>query len=205
MAGLSFSLEGAPFVVAGVYEHERDAFSRAAYGGAMTVYMSFAAFQRINAADSALANKVPAEINTVACYELVTAEPVKGFAYSAVTDKFPNKNTLFVENTYRFEPDRLFGLLKNRTARSMSVGSFEIPYWENAARAAEDRAAAWLAAAVLTAAFPLVLLLYELIRTAVHGKKKLEEDILPGARAKSREFIREQSRRRWERRHPDEF
>jgi len=205
VAGLSFSLNGMPFVVAGVYEHEKDAFSRTAYGDAMTVYMSFSAFQRVNSTDSALANKVLETINTIACYELVMAEPVKGFTFSSVTDKFPNKNTLFVENTYRFEVARLIRLLENQISRSMTIGTFAIPYWENAARAAEDHAARWLAAGLLTAAFPLALVLYELIRTLVRGKRKLETDVLPEAKAKSREFIREQNRRRWERKHPDEF
>ncbi len=121
-----------------------------------------------------------------------------------MTDKFPAKNVVFVENTYRFTADRLFSLAKHLVTRSMQVGGIYFPYWENAARAAEDRALIWAACALVTGAFPIALLIYELIRNAVRGKKKLEQDVLPGAKRRSREFVREQSRRRWERKHPEE-
>ena len=223
VAGLSFSIEGVPFVAAGVYEHESDSFSEAAYGDSMTIYISFSAYRKLNtiapikidnsllgivagATMTGTANVImDALLNTAPCYELVMAEPVKGFAYSAVTDKFPVKNTLFAENTYRFDIERLFFLLKNKASRSMSPGTFAIPYWENAARAAEDRASLWLLGAVVTGALPAGLLLYWVIRGMVHGKKKLEDDVLPDARAKSREFFREQSRKRWEKKHPGEY
>ena len=108
-----------------------------------------------------------------------------------MTEKFPLKTVLITENTYRFETDRLFKLLKGITERSMRRGTYYFPYWENAARAAEDRAALWLLLGVVTGVFPIALLFYELIRYAVKGKK-------------SRELVRAWSRRRWERKHPDE-
>jgi len=194
VSGMSFSLNGTPFVAAGVFEHEKDAFSKAAYGEGMRIYMSYDAFIRLFPDNTG-----------ISCYELVMAEPVKGFAHSSAEEKFPIKKAELVDNSYRFDTDRLFRLLRAGTERSMHKGSAVYPDWENAARAAEDRAARWLAAGLITAAFPVALLLYELIRGFVRGKKKLEEDVLPNAKAKSREFIREQNRRRWERRHPDEF
>ena len=219
VAGLSFSIEGIPVVVAGVYEHERDTFSKIAYGDAMTVYISFNALQKLNAGASVTTGKstngttantaanasADGMFNAPVCYELVMAEPVKGFTYSSVTDKFPTKQVLFAENTYRFEVSRLLTLLKNRVSRSMSNGVYTIPYWENAARAAEDRAAMWLAGAVVTGALPAGLVLYWVIRSLVRGKKKLQDDVLPDATAKGREFFREQSRRRWEKKHPGEY
>ena len=87
----------------------------------------------------------------------------------------------------------------------MRTGAYVYPYWENAARAAEDRAVKLLVAVVVTGALPAGLLLYWVIRAMVHGKKKLEDDVLPDARAKSREFFREQSRKRWEKKHPGEY
>ena len=222
VAGMSFSLEGVPMVVAGVYEQEKDVFSQSAYGGGNYIYMSFSAYQRFNPVryevqDNSIAGVITnlfsdavtssfqkEVLRTAVCYEILMAEPVKGFTYSSVTDKFPAKNVVFVENTYRFTADRLLSLAKHMITRSMQVGGIYFPYWENAARAAEDRALIWAACALVTGAFPIALLIYELIRSAVHGKKKLEQDVLPGARRKSREFVREQSRRRWERKHPEE-
>ena len=194
VSGMSFSLNGTPFVAAGVFEHEKDAFSKAAYGEGMRVYMSYDAFIRLFPDNTG-----------ISCYELVMAEPVKGFAHSAASEKFPVKKAELVDNSYRFDTDRLYKLLRSGTERSMHKGSAVYPDWENAARAAEDSAARWLALCVVTAAFPIALLLYELIRSFVRGRKKLEEDVLPNAKAKSREFIREQNRRRWERKHPGEY
>ena len=222
VAGLSFSLEGVPMVVAGVYEQEKDVFSQSAYGGGKCIYMSFSAYQRFspirtevqdNSIAGVITNLFPDAVTssfqkevlrTAVCYEIVMAEPVRGFAYSSVTDKFPAKNVVFVENTYRFTADRLLTLAKHLLTRSMQMGGIYFPYWENAARAAEDRALIWAACALVTGAFPVALVIYELIRNAVRGKKKLEQDVLPSARRKSRELVREQSRRRWERRHPEE-
>ena len=193
LAGMSFSINGMPFVVAGVYEHERDGFSKSASGDGMSIYMDYKRFCTL----------FP-EAEGIICYELVMAEPIKGFVHSAAEEKFPIKRAELVDNTYRFEADRLFKIARSGIERSMRKSAAVYPYWENAARGAEDRAALWLLAALVTGAFPVALLLLELIRSAVRGKKKLEDDMLPAAKRKSREFLREQSRRRWERRHPDE-
>lgn len=194
LAGMSFSIGGTPFVVAGVYEHEQDGFSKAALTDGMCIYMSYDAFIRL----------FP-ENTGISCYELVMAEPVKGFAHAAAGEKFPVKQAELVDNSYRYSIDRLFKILKAVNARSMHKGSTIYPYWENAARAAEDRAALWLAVGVVAGAFPGALLLAELIHYSVRGRKKMESDVLPEARARSREFIRALKRRRWERKHPDEY
>ncbi len=204
VAGMSFSLGGIPVVVAGVYEHESDPFSAKAYGDGMRIYMSYSAYLRYLTGDASFAKGLFSDIFSISCYELVMAEPVKGFAYSSVTEKFPVKSAVFAENTYRFESDRLLRLLRSSSTRSMQIGLAYFPYWENAARAAEDRAALWLLAAIITGAFPIALVLYALMRSAVRGKKKLEDEILPNTGRKSRELVRAWSRRRWERRHPDE-
>ena len=204
VAGMGFSLNGSPVVVAGVYEHEKDAFSKSAYGDDMRVYMSYSALRRLGVTDGTSAGGTEKDTPRIDCYELVMAEPVKGFAYSSVTEKFPIKEAGIVENTYRFEPERLFKLVKNASTRSMQRGVVYIPYWENAARAAEDRAALWLMLGAITGVFPIALLFYALIRSAVKGKKKLEDEILPNTGKKSRELVRAWNRRRWERRHPDE-
>ena len=57
----------------------------------------------------------------------------------------------------------------------------------------------------MTGALPAGLVLYWVIRSLVRGKKKLQDDVLPEATAKGREFFREQSRRRWEKKHPGEY
>ena len=77
------------------------------------------------------------------------------------------------------------------------------PDWENAARAAEDRAALWLGAAILCAIFPVILVVVYAVRYGRIGKEKLEEDLIPEAKDKVEEAIRVRARRRWEKQHPD--
>ena len=197
LTGMSFSVNGTPFVVAGVYAHENDRFSRQALGDTMTVYMSYSAYER-------LMSDGGAQRSDVRCYEFVSVEPVKGFAGMAAQEKFPVKTAELVENSYRFEPERLYRLLRNRTERTMRRDSIVYPYWENAARGAEDRAAHWLLGALLSGAFPLALLLWTAIHAVAHGKRRLERDVLPETKKRTREYLRARSRRRWERRHPDE-
>ena len=192
LAGMSFSIGGTPFVVAGVYDHEDDVFSRRAYGEGMTIYMSYDSYAAMNTSLG------------IGCYEFVMAEPVKGFAYSSAQEKFPIKTAELLANTYRFETGNLLKLAKAGGVRSMRVGSAVYPYWENAARAAEDRAVVWLIAAMVTGAFPIGLLLVFLVRSFARGKRKVETELFPRARDSVQEAIRVRARRRWEKKHPGE-
>ena len=51
---------------------------------------------------------------------------------------------------------------------------------------------------------PAVLMLLWLGRLTLHGREKLRDEILPDARERVEEAVRVRSRRRWERRHPEE-
>ena len=195
VAGMTVSIGGAPYVVAGVYEHEKDAFSRHAADGGMRIYMSYEAYRR---------SKPDSEKPAVTCYEFVMAEPVRGFAYSAASEKFPVSGAVLIENGRRFEAGNLLRLAKNGVERSMRKDDNYYPYWENAARAAEDRAVVWLIAALVLAAFPVGLLLVFVIRSFSRGKKKFETELFPKARDRAEEAIRVRARRRWEKQHPGE-
>ncbi len=206
VAGMSFSINGIPVVAAGVYEHERDVFSEHALGDSMTIYISYSSFDRLVGKTASETDSKSVETAApICCYELVMAEPVKGFCRNAVKEKFPYSDATILENTYRYGLSNLIQILRNGMDRSMQKDLNYYPYWENAARAAEDRASFWLCAAAVSCIYPIVFFLYSLIRYAVYGKRKLETEILPAVSARSREFVREQNRRRWEKKHPDEF
>lgn len=192
LAGMSLSVNGVPFVVAGVYAHPDDRFSRRAGEGEMCVYLSYDAFLRLYP-----------EQEGVDCYELVMADPVRGFARASVQEKFPVKNAGIVENSARFTTEALLRLLKNRSTRSMQLSAAAYPRWENAARAAEDSAARWLELAIVCALLPCALLLYWAVRLMRRGKTELSETLLPRVRADAEERLRRIGRRRWERKHPD--
>ena len=75
------------------------------------------------------------------------------------------------------------------------------PYWENAARIAEDKCALL---ALFATAFTIpaaVTLFAELIMLLVRGKRALENDLLPKAKDSVEEAVRVRARRRWEKKH----
>lgn len=189
LSGMSFEIEGQSFYVAGVIEREDDRFSKRAYGDGMGIYMHYEAYKSLN------------ENAAISCYELVMAEPVQGFVYSAVQEKFPIGTGEIVDNTYRFDAERLLRMLKDGSTRSMHLGQAVYPYWENAARGAEDNCLWLILAAMVFAALPAVLALWLLVSGLVHGKRKLEDEYIPEAKEKISEAVRIRQRRRWEAKH----
>ena len=138
------------------------------------------------------------------CYELVMAEPVKGFAANFVREKFPIGHGEILENSTRFSLGRLLGLIGKFGSRSMQTLGVVYPYWENAARCVEDWCSLMSFFAVLFLILPALRLLQTLIRLFRRVKRKLSEDLLPDVKDKTEEAIRRQQRRRWEKKHPGE-
>ena len=192
LSGMSFSLNGVPVVVSGVYAHADDSFSRKAEEGAMRIYIHYALYE-----------KLFPEKTGIACYEFVMANPVKGFARGAAEEKFPLKSAEIVENSSRFETAKLWALLRSRGTRSMRKTAAAYPTWENAARAAEDRAVLWLLGAIVFGIFPSLLIAFDLVRYTRRGRARFENDLLPEARERLREAVRVRARARWVRKHPD--
>lgn len=191
LAGMSFEIEGQPFYVAGVIEREDDRFSRRAYDGGMGIYMHHDAY-------AALKEEAP-----ITCYELVMAEPVVGFVHAAAGEKFPIGTGEIIDNSYRFDEWRLLKTFKEGASRSMHLGAAVYPYWENAARGAEDACMKWLCAALVLAALPAVLIVWNVIRLLIHGKAKLEDEYIPAAKEKVQEAWRVRARKRWLEKHRD--
>ena len=53
--------------------------------------------------------------------------------------------------------------------------------------------------------YPGIMAAVLLVRTIRKGKKNLEEDVLPNAKAKAKEAVRVRRRRHWEKTHPEEM
>ena len=93
------------------------------------------------------------------------------------------------------------GLVKEFGSRSMQNHGVIYPYWENAARCAEDWGALFAFAAVITAALPVGTALVLAVKYLWRGKTKLEEDVIPDVKEKTAEKIRVQQRKAWEKKH----
>ena len=240
LEGMSFKIDGVPFVVAGVIEREQDFASLKAYTSGMGIYMSYDAYSSIKSSGSstltATASSGSGSSSSgsggsggsgsgssgdnsgssggssggsgssgssvgIECYEVVMAEPVKGFALGVAKEKFPIGGGVIVDNSNRYSFENVLKLVKQFGSRSMQTHGVILPYWENAARCIEDWCLALLIAAIVTAVLPLVLLAIFLVRLFIRGKGKLTQDLMPRAKERVGEAIRVRQRKAWERRY----
>ena len=210
--GMTFKINGVPFVVAGVIEREQDFATKSAYTDGMGIFISYDAWVTLNSssgADSAAAGDSASSGTTAAassstgiqCYEIVLPNPVKNFAVGVVREKFPIGRGEIVNNTERFGTANLWQLIRGFGTRSMQTRGVIYPYWENAARGVEDRAALLLLGGIAALVLPCVTALVYIVKYAIVGKRRLEEDVLPRWRDSAEEAIRVQGRRRWEKKH----
>lgn len=208
LSGLEFRINGVPFVVAGVIEREQDFASLKAYSSGMGIYMSYEAYNSLVSGSGGTAAAAAAdggagqtaEAVGINCYEVVMAEPVKGFATSLAQEKFPLGGGLMVENSSRYDYETIIKLVKAFGERSMQTHGVILPYWENAARCIEDWCFALLMLALLSSVLPLVLLTVYAVKLFRRGKDKLEDDLLPKAKEGVSEAVRVRQRRAWEKR-----
>lgn len=189
LQGMSLRINDEPFVVAGVIEREQDSASLMAYTAGQGLYMSYDAYAQLTGTEN------------ITCYELVSAEPVKGWAAQVAQENFKLGRGEVLQNTGRFRPGRLLRLLQEIDSRSMQAMGMIYPYWENAARVTEDRCVRWFLAAIVLLVIPAVTAAVELFRVLRRGKEKLEDDVLPKLRDNAEEAVRKQQRKRWEKKH----
>lgn len=239
LEGMSFKIDGVPFVVAGVIEREQDFASLKAYTSGMGIYMSYDGYSSIKSGSSSLQAAASTGSTTsgsgsgsgtggssgssgsgssggsnsggsgsssgssvgIECYEVVMAEPVKGFAMNALKDKFPIGGGVIVDNSNRYSFENVLKLVKQFGTRSMQTHGVILPYWENAARCIEDWCLALLICAMVTAVLPLVLLVLQAVRLLRRGKGELEDNFLPKVKERVGEAVRVQQRKAWERRY----
>lgn len=155
LAGLPLTINGKPFVVAGVVAMEDDfATSRAQTEEGM-MFFSYSALERLES---------EAEISA---YEIVMPDPISNYARSTMEELLSTETGIIVENSGRFSLSRLIELIGAFGTRSMRTGAVAFPYWENALRLAEDYAALLLVLIVLTALCPALSLVVLLVRRGI--------------------------------------
>lgn len=147
LTGMTVSIGGKYYRVAGVISREDDFASSKTYTAGAGLFMAYDAL-------SALSGENGLEIS---CYELVCADPVEGFALKVLKEKFPD--AMAVQNSGRFSMGNIFGIIGDFGTRSVQTNGAVLPYWENAARMIEDYRAVFLLLAVLFAVFPALVLI----------------------------------------------
>lgn len=192
LQGKQLTVNGIPYVVAGVIERETDFATRKAYSGEMGMFMSYEGLRSLD------------ENLKIDCYEYVLANPVKDFAVNAAREKFPIKHAEILCNTDRYQYDKLMmDIVLKYGSRSTHASGILYPYWENAARITEDWAALCCLLGTLLPIFPAIVGTVWLVRAFRRGRKKMAEEILPEAKEKTEEAIRVRQRKRWEKKHEE--
>ena len=163
LAGFEILINGRPFIIAGVVSRESDFASAKAYTGGAGMFMSFEALMDMTD-DGA----------HITCYEIVMPDPITGFALGAMTDIFTGRDVDIVENSARFSLEKSFAVVGAFGERSMRKDTIMYPYWENAARYAEDWLALLLVMSLLFIICPAVFAVIYLVKIihylVKHGK-----------------------------------
>ena len=196
VTGMEIGINNRHFYIAGVVERESDKASRKAYTGDMGLFMSWEAYTEL------LKEEETAREAVITCYELCMPNPVKNFASGFVQEKFPKGTGEIIENSGRFSVPRLLSVARNSSSWIISSG-VPYPYWENAARFAETRAAGLLVTAFMIIFTPALGTVVMVIRKQKKSIEHFREEIAPGLREKREEAIRARQRQRWEKQHAD--
>ena len=167
LAGFEIMIDNRPFIISGVVSRESDFASSRAYSDGAGLFMSYEALMALSYDDL-----------TVSCYEIVMPDPITGFALRTLTDAFPEESVHIVENSARFTLADSFAVIGSFGERSLRTEAIAYPYWENAARFAEDWLALLLVLSLLFVAFPLVCFVFYSIRiihlVVKRGKKTVD-------------------------------
>ena len=158
LTGLSVTINGADYYVAGVVAREKDPYSSIAYADGAAMFMSYEALKSLD------------ESVGIACYEIVMPNPITAFAKNMVSENFPLNNGVVVENSSRYSLGNLLKVIGDFGKRSMGQNGIIYPYWENAVRLTEDYAALYLVLTVVFLLLPVIsaaVLVYRLCKTGI--------------------------------------
>jgi hypothetical protein len=149
IAGLTVDIMGRPYVVAGVVENEQDSFNQKAVNGEAMIIVQNSVF-----------------MGTANCLELLLPEEADGFLEGIADRLIMVYNGTLLNNSKRYTYKNLWTVLKGLNKRVMVTGSFDLPYWENAARMSENCAALCFGVLLAACASALisVIVIFALIR-----------------------------------------
>ena len=181
VAGMSVTIEGKPYYVAGVIHREDDFASEAAYGEGAGMFLSYDSFFALTE-------------QGISCYEIVLPNMVSGFGLGLVKDNFSVGTGDLVENTTRYGLKNLLTVIGDFGERSMRHNGVIYPYWENAVRMTEDWLALLLVTMTALLACPVISLIVAVIGALVKTGKYLEEKVPETAE----NLIEKRRRKKWE-------
>ena len=179
LAGFELIINNSTFIIAGVVSRENDFASSKAYDYGAGLFMSFEALLDMTEGDA-----------VISTYEIVMPNPITGFAKNILEEAIPEPGVYIIENSTRFSLSNLFSIVRSFGERSIRSDAIAYPYWENAARIAED----WLALLLVLSIFFLV---FPVICAVIYGIKLIRY-LLKHGKSAFRRLIKEKDRREYE-------
>ncbi len=155
--GMSVTIGGVPHYISGVVKRQEGRFAENAGLNNTIIYVSAETLSEYGTSEG------------ISCYEVAAPNPVKGFVYNTLKEKFGLKEDemLVVENSSRYSLEAMIPVVLDFGIRSMQNSAVHFPYWENIARGYED-----VRAVVLIIQFILLLIPGVIILTALIIKWK---------------------------------
>lgn len=162
LAGMTLSIDGREFVIAGVVEPERGRAAAKVATDDPMIYLPYEAYLTMN------------ETARIDCYEIVLPDPTEDFAKALLKESFPRKDGYVLrENTGRFAFETSLNSLKNFGMMAVRREAVAYPAWENAALYTEACCALLRALALVLFIYPVVLALVLLVRLFRFVKQRL--------------------------------
>ena len=156
VSGKQIFINGVPFLISGVIRETPPFSDERVYGVQPRLYLSAAAYQKWLLA--------PAAEETVVAYasaQFLLPDPLDGTAASWLENMFQGdqKNFFMTEEDTRFSVKKLLENLTDLNLRNAFPNSLDYPYWESAARVAENKLSALLGLSILSAILVVVIVL----------------------------------------------
>lgn len=152
LEGMTVTINGNPYYVAGVVRRETDKFSEKSFTGEPAMYISYSTLAALK------------EGTGISCYELVMPDPISKYAKTFVEESFKTQKGVVAENSTRYNFTSIYGIFKHFGSRSMATNGVIYPYWENAARVSEVYIARIYVFILLLALFPFICLVILAVR-----------------------------------------
>lgn len=154
VVGKQVTIAGKSLSVQGVCQIEDNWYYRRGLGKQNVVFVLFPQYELLSGNEQ------------VMNYEASIPNPVKGFAKTLVNDAIGKETDMqLIENSRRFRIPEALKRISNVTTRSVVNRQISYPYWENAARVAEDTQRISLTALIM-----VYILFFLLIMSGRKGK-----------------------------------
>lgn len=164
-SGMTLTLQGEEYLIAGVIQPEEDDASKTAYGTVPRMYIPYQLYQKIWSEGT----------GQIQCYETVLPNPVKGFARTMLSKALnpDDYGGVLLKNTGRYKLSGRWDTLKN-LKKLLICETVTYPYWENAARILSYDTAILLLFEIISLIYPVIYLIYLICKLYLHAQKYIK-------------------------------